>query len=146
MGKVIYTAGAEVTGGRDEGKARSSDGKLELEIRIPPELGGPGDGTNPEQLFAIGYASCFNSAIKTVGRRMKLDSDDAEVASKVSLVTNENRGFDLAVEMDVNLPSLDDAKALELVEAAHKVCPYSNATRGNIDVTLTANGQPVGSG
>lgn len=144
MGKVIYTAGAKVSGGRDEGQAESADGKLKLDIRIPAELGGPGDGTNPEQLFALGYAACFNSALKTVGRRKKVDSDDAEVTSTAALVTNENRGFDIAVTLDVVLPSLDDAAALDLVEAAHQVCPYSNATRGNIDVKLTANGQPVG--
>lgn len=144
MGKPIYTAGAKVSGGRDEGQAESSDGKLKLDMRIPEELGGPGDGTNPEQLFAVGYAACFNSALKTVGRRNKVDSDDAEVTSTVSLVANENRGFDIAATLDVVLPSLDDEAALDLVEAAHKVCPYSNATRGNIDVKLTANGQPVG--
>jgi len=144
VGKPIYTAGAKVSGGRDEGQAESSDGKLKLDMRIPEELGGPGDGTNPEQLFAVGYAACFNSALKTVGRRNKVDSDDAEVTSTVSLVANENRGFDIAATLDVVLPSLDDEAALDLVEAAHKVCPYSNATRGNIDVKLTANGQPVG--
>ena len=144
MGKAIYTAGAKVSGGRDEGQAESSDGKLKLDLRIPEELGGPGDGTNPEQLFAIGYAACFSSALKTVGRRKKADSDDAEVTSSVSLVANDNRGFDIAATLDVVLPSLDDEAALDLVEAAHKVCPYSNATRGNIDVKLTANGQPVG--
>lgn len=144
MGKTIYTTGARVSGGRDEGQAESSDGSLKFDIRIPPELGGPGDGTNPEQLFAIGYAACFNSALKTVGRRKKVESADAEVTSSVSLVTNENRGFDLAVALDVVLPSMDDAAALDLVEAAHEVCPYSNATRGNIEVKLTANGQPVG--
>lgn len=144
MGKTIYTAGARVSGGRDEGQAESSDGSLKFDIRIPEELGGPGDGTNPEQLFAIGYAACFNSALKTVGRRKKLESADAEVTSAVSLVTNENRGFDLAVTLDVVLPSMDDAAAVDLVEAAHKVCPYSNATRGNIDVVLIANGQKVG--
>ena len=144
MGKPIYTAGAKVSGGRDEGQAESSDGKLKLDMRIPEELGGPGDGTNPEQLFAVGYAACFNSALKTVGRRNKVDSDDAEVTSTVSLVANENRGFDIAATLDVVLPSLDDEAALDLVEAAHKVCPYSNATRGNIDVKLTTNGQPVG--
>lgn len=143
MRKPIYTAGAKVSGGRDEGQAESSDGSLKLDIRIPEELGGPGGGTNPEQLFAIGYAACFNSALKTTGRRKKVESADAEVTSSVSLVANENRGFDLAVELDAVLPSLDDEAALDLVRAAHRVCPYSNATRGNIDVKLTANGQAV---
>jgi Ohr subfamily peroxiredoxin len=143
VGKVIYTTGAKVTGGRDEGQAENADGTLKLDIRIPEEVGGPGGGTNPEELFAIGYAACFNNALKTAGRRMKLDADDAQVASEVSLVANENRGFDLAARLDVTLPSLDDDKALELVKVAHKVCPFSNATRGNIEVDFTANGQPV---
>lgn len=143
MGKVLYTTGAKVTGGRDEGQAENRDGTLKLDIRIPEEVGGPGGGTNPEELFAIGYATCFNSALKTAGRRMKIEADDAEVASEVSMVANDNRGFELAVKLDVNLPSLDDDKALELVETAHKVCPYSNATRGNVPVEITANGQPL---
>ncbi|MSO41142.1 MAG: organic hydroperoxide resistance protein [Solirubrobacterales bacterium] len=144
MGKVVYTAEATVVGGRDEGHGRTSDGNLELDIRIPEQLGGPGDGTNPEQLFAVGYAACFDSALKTVGRRMKIDSADARVDSKVSLVTNENRGFDIAVELDVTLPSIEDADtAQKLVKATHGVCPYSNATRGNIDLEITVNGEPL---
>ena len=144
MAKVIYTTGAKVTGGRDEGQATTASGSLELDIRVPEEVGGPGGGTNPEELFAIGYAACFNSALKTAGRRLKIEADDAEVVSEVSLVANDKRGFDLAAKLDVTLPSLDDEKALELVKTAHKVCPFSNATRGNIEVELTANGQPVG--
>lgn len=143
MAKTIYTAEATVTGGRDAGHGRTSDGNLEVDIRIPQELGGDGTGTNPEQLFAVGYASCFESATKTVARRMKLEADDISIDSKVSLHANDNRGFDLSAELHVTLPSLDDAEAVELVQAAHKVCPYSNATRGNIEVALTANGQPV---
>ena len=143
MGKVLYTTGAKVTGGRDEGQAENRDGTLKLDIRIPEEVGGPGGGTNPEELFAIGYATCFNSALKTAGRRMKLDSDDAEVVSEVSMVANDKRGFEIAAKLDVTLPSLDDEKARELVETAHKVCPYSNATRGNIDLEITANGHTV---
>jgi Ohr subfamily peroxiredoxin len=99
---------------------------------------------NPEQLFAVGFASCFESALTAVSRRQKVAADDAVIDSKVSLLPNDARGFDLAVELDVTLPSIEDAEvAAEVVRAAHKVCPYSNATRGNIDVTLTANGQPV---
>jgi Ohr subfamily peroxiredoxin len=143
VGKAIYTTGAKVIGGRDEGQAENADGTLKLDIRIPKQVGGPGGGTNPEELFAIGYAACFNNALKTAGRRMKLDADDAEVVSEVSLVANDNRGFDLAAKLGVTLPSLDDDKALELVKVAHKVCPFSNATRGNIEVEITANGQPV---
>jgi Ohr subfamily peroxiredoxin len=145
MAKILYTAEAHVTGGRDEGHGKTSDGELEVDIRIPKDLGGDGGGTNPEQLFAVGYAACFESAIKVVGKRMKEDVGDVEIDSKVHLAPTEDRGFGLAVELDVKLPSVEDAeKAVEIVEAAHKVCPYSNATRGNIDVDLTANGEKVG--
>src|SRR3954452_4971703 len=145
MAKVLYTAEAHVTGGRDEGHGKTSDGELEVDIRVPKELGGEGGGTNPEQLFAVGYASCFESAMKVVARRMKLDAGDVEIDSKVQLLPTDNRGFKLAVELDVRLPSLDGGEqAAELVRNAHAVCPYSNATRGNIDVTLTVNGDEVG--
>jgi Ohr subfamily peroxiredoxin len=145
MAKVLYTAEAKVTGGRDEGHGKTSDGSLEVDIRMPKELGGDGGGTNPEQLFAVGYAACFESAVKVVGKRMKEETGDVEIDSKVHLMPTEDRGFGLAVDLDVNLPSVDDKdKAREIVEAAHKVCPYSNATRGNIDVNLTANGEKVG--
>ena len=144
MAKVIYTAEAHVTGGRLAGHGRTTDGALEVDIRIPPEMGGDGGGTNPEQLFAVGFASCFESAMSVVARREKRDADDAEIESKVNLIPTEDRGFGLAVELDVRLPSVEDAEeAKRIVAAAHKVCPYSNATRGNIDVTLTANGEPV---
>ena len=144
MAKVLYTAEASVKGGRLAGHGRTSDGALEVDLRIPKEMGGEGGGTNPEQLFAVGFASCFESALAVVARRQKLEAGDAVIDSKVSLLPNDARGFDLAVELDVTLPSIDDpAAAAEAVKAAHKVCPYSNATRGNIDVTLTANGQPV---
>jgi osmotically inducible protein OsmC len=143
VSKIVYTAEATVSGGRVAGHGRTSDGLLEVDIRIPPELGGEGDGTNPEQLFAVGYASCFENALTAVARRRKLEVDDVEVESKVSLVTAEERAFTIAVELDVKLPSLEGDAALDLVRAAHKVCPYSNATRGNIDVALSANGAPV---
>ena len=144
MAKVIYTAEAHVTGGRLAGHGRTTDGALEVDIRIPPEMGGEGGGTNPEQLFAVGFAACFESAMSVVARREKRDADDAEIESKVNLIPTEERGFGLAVELDVRLPSVEDAEeAKRIVAAAHKVCPYSNATRGNVDVTLTANGEPV---
>src|SRR4051812_25056586 len=139
--KVLYTAEATVTGGRDEGHGRTSDGALDVQLRSPAELGGEGGGTNPEQLFAVGYAACFESALKTVARRQKLDADDVSIASRVSLGPTDERTFTLAVELDVTLPGVEDDQAVELVQAAHKVCPYSNATRGNIDVALTANGR-----
>ena len=144
MTKALYTAQAHVTGGRINGHGRSSDGALEVDLRIPEELGGPGGGTNPEELFAVGYAACFEGALATMARRRKEETGDAAIDSKVMLLTTEERGFKLAVELDVRLPSIaDPAKAVELVRAAHKVCPYSNATRGNIEVALTANGQTV---
>ncbi len=143
IGKVLYTAEAHVTGGRIAGHGRTNDGLLEVDLRPPPELGGDGDGTNPEQLFAVGYAACFENALAAVARRQKLEVGDVELDSKVMLVTGEDRSFSIAVELAVTLPSVEQEAATRLVEAAHKVCPYSNATRGNIEVTLTANGAPV---
>jgi lipoyl-dependent peroxiredoxin len=141
MAKALYTANAKVTGGRIAGHGVTADGMLEVDLRVPKELGGEGEGTNPEELFAIGYAACFESALATVARRSKQDVGDVSVDSCVSLVTTEDRAFTVAVELNVTLPSLEDDDAAELVRAAHKVCPYSNATRGNIDVTLSANGK-----
>jgi osmotically inducible protein OsmC len=144
MANTIYTARAHVTGGRANGHGRTSDGQLEVDLRLPTEMGGQGDGTNPEELFAVGYAACFEGALGTVARRKKVDLGDVAIDSKVMLVTTEDRGFTVAVDLDVNLPAIEDpAAAVEIVAAAHQVCPYSNATRGNIDVSLTANGQPV---
>ncbi len=144
MSKALYTAEAHVTGGRAEGHGRTSDGKLEVDLRLPKEMGGEGEGTNPEELFAVGYAACFEGALGTVARRAKLEAGDVAIDSKVSLITTEERGFTVAVELHVSLPSIEDAEeAVKLVRAAHQVCPYSNATRGNINVVLSANGQPV---
>ena len=144
MARVLYTAEATVTGGRAAGHGRTDDGNLEVDLRVPEEMGGDGGGTNPEQLFAVGFASCFESAIGVIGRRQKAEVDDVSVDSKVSLLPTEERGFKLAVELAVTLPQVEDAEqAAEIVAAAHKVCPYSNATRGNIEVALTANGQAL---
>jgi lipoyl-dependent peroxiredoxin len=144
MANPIYTAEAHVTGGRADGHGKSSDGNLEVDLRLPKEMGGQGDGTNPEELFAVGFAACFEGALGVVGRRAREEVGDVAIDSKVMLLPTEERGFKLAVELDVSLPSVDDqAKAIEIVRSAHQVCPYSNATRGNIDVTLTANGAPV---
>jgi Ohr subfamily peroxiredoxin len=144
MANTLYTAEAHVTGGRAEGHGRTSDGALEVDLRIPAEMGGPGGGTNPEELFAVGYAACFEGALGVVGRRAKADTSDAAIESKVSLSPDGAGGFILGVELDVTLPGVSDADtAVDLVRAAHKVCPYSNATRGNIDVVLTANGAAV---
>ena len=137
----LYTAEAHVTGGRAEGHGRTSDGALEVDLRAPTEMGGDGGGTNPEELFGVGYAACFESAVGAVGRRRKLDPGDVAIDSKVTLYPNEDRGFQLGVELDVTLPLIeDDETAVELVKAADLVCPYSNAIRGNVEVGLTANG------
>jgi Ohr subfamily peroxiredoxin len=143
MSKPIYTAEAHVTGGRAEGHGKTSDGALEVDLRLPAEMGGEGGGTNPEQLFAVGYAACFEGAIGAVSRRQKTETEDVEIDSKVTLLAGEDRTFNIGVELHVNFPSLEDEAAVELVREAHKVCPYSNATRGNVDVKLTANGQEV---
>jgi osmotically inducible protein OsmC len=139
--KVLYTAEATVTGGRDQGHGRTADGALDVQLRSPKGLGGEGGGTNPEQLFAVGYAACFEGAIKTVARRQKLEADDVSIDAKVCLGPAEDKRFTIAVALDVTLPQLDERQAAEIVEAAHQVCPYSNATRGNIDVALSANGR-----
>jgi lipoyl-dependent peroxiredoxin len=145
--RVLYTAEAQVTGGREHGHGRTSDGGLEVELRVPTEMGGEGDGTNPEELFAVGWAACFESALGAVARREKLEAkevDDVEIDSKVILEPNEERGFKLAAELAVTLPSIEDQdQAVDLVRAATHVCPYSNAVRGNVDVKWTANGAPV---
>ncbi len=144
MTRILYTAEAHVTGGRTEGHGRTSDGALEVDLRSPKELGGQGDGTNPEELFAIGYAACFEGALATIARRAHEEPGEIAIDSKVMLVATEERSFTIGVELAVSLPSISDpAKAVELVRAAHRVCPYSNATRGNIDVALTANGRAV---
>jgi lipoyl-dependent peroxiredoxin len=141
----IYTAHAAVTGGRAEGHGVSSDGVLDLQLRLPSEMGGDGSGTNPEQLFAVGYAACFEGALGVVARRERAELGDVSIESGVSLSPNSStKGFDLSVSLDVTLPGVTDPEqALTLVAAAHQVCPYSNATRGNIEVALTANGRPV---
>ncbi|HEY2654073.1 MAG TPA: organic hydroperoxide resistance protein [Solirubrobacteraceae bacterium] len=144
MAKPVYTAGATVIGGRAAGRGQTTGGTLEVDLRLPAAMGGPGDGTNPEELFAIGYAACFESALGVVGRREGTEVGDVSIESKVSVLPREDHGFELAVALDVTLPQVQDAGlARRLVAATHEVCPYSNAVRGNVDVTLTANGQPV---
>jgi lipoyl-dependent peroxiredoxin len=141
MAKPIYTAEATITGGRQHGHGRTSDGALDVQIRPP---GDDETGTNPEQLFAVGYAACFESALSTVARRERTEIGDVSIDSRVSLVTGPDRSFGIAVELHVTLPEVEDAQeAVRLVTAAHQVCPYSNATRGNVPVELTANGRAV---
>ena len=133
---VLYTATARATGDGRNGHARSEDGILDLDMRMPKELGGVGGAANPEMLFALGYAACFHSALKHVASQGKLDVTDSEVSASVGIGAGEGGGFALTVELDVHVPNLDRAAAEALVARAHEVCPYSNATRGNIPVTL----------
>jgi Ohr subfamily peroxiredoxin len=134
---ILYTATAHATGDGRNGHATSDDGILDVDLRMPKELGGPGGATNPEQLFAAGYAACFHSAMKVVAGRDHVDVTGSEVSASVGLGMTPAGGFALAVELDVSLPALDHDAAQALVEKAHEVCPYSNATRDNIEVTLT---------
>jgi lipoyl-dependent peroxiredoxin len=138
--KVLYTAKATAEGGRD-GHTATDDGKLDVKLVPPASMGGPADGvgTNPEQLFAAGYSSCFHSALKLVARRMKLDADDSTVTAEVGIGPAEGMvGYGLTVKLTVALPKVDDSEqARALVDMSHQVCPYSNATRGNINVELS---------
>lgn len=144
MAKVLYTARAHVTGGRQDGHGRSADGELDVRLRVPKEMGGTGGGTNPEELFAVRYAACFESVLGTVARRRHLDPGQITIDSAVSLLPAGDGGFKLAVTLAVLLPSAGDREtAAQLVREAHQVCPYSNATRGNIDVDLMLGGEPV---
>lgn len=141
----IYTAHATVTGGRADGHGTTNDGALEVDLRLPAEMGGEGGGTNPEQLFAVGYAACFEGALGATARRMRVELGTVSITSAVTLLTTEERGYNVSVGLDVTLADITDPEqAKQIVAAAHEVCPYSNATRGNIEVRLTANGQAVG--
>jgi lipoyl-dependent peroxiredoxin len=135
--KPLYTAQATAVGGR-EGHVRSEDGLLDVDLEPPVEMGGPGGATNPEELFAAGYAACFQSALQVVARRKKVSVDGSTVTAKVTIGTIGGGGFGLAVALDVHVPDLDCTTVDELIQGAHEVCPYSNATRGNIEVTLSA--------
>lgn len=137
---VLYTANATVEGEGRHGKGRSDDGRLSVDLSVPKGLGGDdGPGTNPEQLFAVGYAACFHGALKKVARESKAAIEGSTVEAAVSLGKSEG-GLDIAVQLTVTVPGMGQAEAAELVEAAHQVCPYSRATRGNVEVTLTAVG------
>jgi len=131
--KVLYTARAHTTGGREGGASRTDDGRLDVKLSVP---GGPGTGTNPEQLFAIGWSACFLSAIKLVAGKMKVRvPNDLAVNPEVDLCSGEN-GYFLKARLNVSLPGVDRQVAQSIVEGAHQTCPYSKATRGNIDVVL----------
>jgi Ohr subfamily peroxiredoxin len=137
---ILYTAVGTATGGRD-GRASSDDGNLDVMLVPPKELGGPGTpGTNPEQLFAVGYAGCFQSALGVVARRQKLDITGSTVTASVGLAMNDSGGFGIEVELKVVIPGMSQDDADEIVYEAHEVCPYSNATRGNVPVTLVVEG------
>nr|WP_315428634.1 organic hydroperoxide resistance protein [uncultured Albidiferax sp.] len=136
LDKVLYTAHAHTTGGR-EGQSASDDGKLSVTLAPPKELGGNGNGTNPEQLFAAGYSACFMGAMKHVAGLKKITVPaDASIDASVDIGPIP-AGFGIAAQLKISLPGMDRAVAQDLVDTAHGVCPYSNATRGNIEVTLT---------
>ena len=133
----IYTAIAHASGGGRDGHVRSEDDRIDFDTRPPKEMGGSGDGTNPEQLFAAGYSACFLGAVHLVGKNAGVDTKDAGVSASVSIGDNGQGGFGLAVELDVYLPNVPAERRQEIADAAHQVCPYSNATRGNIEVKVT---------
>lgn len=134
--KTLYTTSVTAIGGRD-GKVKSENGILNLEVKTPKALGGASDDfTNPEMLFAAGYSACFGSALSLVIGKAKIETGEVSVTAKVSIGQIENGGYGLAVEMDVNIPQVTLEEAQSLTEKAHQICPYSNATRNNIDVKL----------
>ena len=135
--KIVYTARATVTGGRREGHAVTDDGILDLQLTAPKETGGPGTGTNPEQLFAVGYGACFQGALTLVAKKEGVDASGSQLDIAIGFGP-EGESFGITADIKVAIPGVDDATAQRLVEAAHEVCPYSKATRGNIDVTLSA--------
>ncbi|MES2070637.1 MAG: organic hydroperoxide resistance protein, partial [Pseudomonadota bacterium] len=136
--QVLYTASATATGGRD-GRAVSSDNQLSVKLTTPKELGGAGgEGTNPEQMFAAGYSACFIGAMKFVAAATKVTLPaETSINGQVGIGPNDKGGFGLTVALNVTIPGMDKAEAQALVDKAHQVCPYSNATRGNIDVKIT---------
>ncbi len=139
--KTLYTAQAKTTGGRN-GQTETSDGTLKLALATPGAPHAKPGATNPEQLFACGYSACFGSAVEFVAKQQQLDVGNASVQAEVNL-NQDDSGFFISVTLNVELPGMDAAQAQALVEAAHQVCPYSKATRGNIDVTLKVGGQPL---
>ncbi|MCT9868812.1 organic hydroperoxide resistance protein [Paenarthrobacter aurescens] len=135
--KTLYTAEALASGEGRDGNARTNDGKLDVALASPVELGGNGEGTNPEQLFAAGYAACFHSALRLVGRKERVDLSDSAVAAKIHFgALTDSEGYGLAAELEIALPALNRTTAEELMAKAHQICPYSNATRGNMAVDL----------
>jgi Ohr subfamily peroxiredoxin len=144
--QILYTAEATAVGGR-EGHARTSDGRLDVGLDVPSEMGGSGGpGTNPEQLFAVGYAACFQSALLRIAAGRKLDLSGSRITSRVGIGTLKSGGFGLAAALDLDAPQLSREQGLDLMARAHENCPYSRATRGNIEVTLSVGGVPAEEG
>jgi len=140
--KILYTAEATASGGR-EGRVRSADGALDLDLAIPKELGGPGGlATNPEQLFAAGFAACFENAVRLVARRRKMPVGHASVTARVGIGPDGSGGFQLTVELHVRLPEVEADVAEQVAADAHQICPYSNAVRGNVDVSIVVDPAP----
>jgi len=135
--KTLYTTEALATGAGRDGHAEVSGTNLAFDLAVPKEMGGSGNGANPEQLFAAGYAACYHGALQLVARNEGVKIDGSSVGARVSIGNNDAGGFELAVELEVIIPELDRATAQDLADKAHQVCPYSNATRGNIDVNVT---------
>ena len=148
-GDALYTAHAHVEGGRNGHVVSRDDNgndnhRIEMDLRLPKSMGGTGEGSNPEELFAAGYAACFEGAVRFVAGQKKINAEKASVTSSVSIGKRQESGFAIRAKLDVSLPGVDDAVAKEIVQYAHEhVCPYSHATRGNIDVAISANGQSV---
>ena len=135
--KILYSTTATATGDGRNGHTATEDGQIDVDVRVPEAMGGPGGATNPEQLFAAGYAACFHSAMKLVAKPMEIDTTDSAVSVTAGLGMLDSGAFNLALEIDVHVPNASAEQAQQLVERAHEVCPYSNATRGNVEVTLT---------
>jgi lipoyl-dependent peroxiredoxin len=141
--KILYTAEAVVNGGR-EGHGRSTDGRLDVNLSVPETMGGAGGpGTNPEQLFAVAYAACFQSTLLALAKGRGLDVSDSTITARVGIGPTGHGGFGLTVSLDLHAPRLGRGDAEDLMVRAHALCPYSNATRGNVDVTLTTDGQAL---
>lgn len=141
--KILYTAEASVTGGR-EGHGRASDGRLDVDLDVPKEIGGSGGpGTNPEQLFAVGYAACFQSSLLRFASGRRLDLRGSRITARVGIGTLESGGLGLAATLDLDAPGISRDEAVELMIRAHETCPYSRATRGNIEITLTVGGTTI---
>ncbi|HEX4400502.1 MAG TPA: organic hydroperoxide resistance protein [Galbitalea sp.] len=135
--EALYTAIAHATGNGRNGHVLSEDNRIDMDVRTPKEMGGSGEGTNPEQLFAAGYAACFLNAVLGVGRRLKIDTTDSAISASVSIGKISEYGFGLSGELVIYLPNVPAEQRQQVIDLADQACPYSNATRGNMDVTLT---------